>query len=63
MTAFIIPLIYMLPDTFTFTGIGTYDVITCTPWRAFSCVAAGLWSGLIIGWITEVYTSNAYSPV
>ena len=24
---------------------------------------SGLWSGLIIGWITEVYTSNAYSPV
>lgn len=24
---------------------------------------AGLWSGLIIGWITEVYTSNAYKPV
>lgn len=23
----------------------------------------GLWSGLIIGWITEIYTSNAYSPV
>jgi len=23
----------------------------------------GLWSGLIIGWVTEIYTSNAYSPV
>ena len=32
-------------------------------WKAYGCVMAGLWSGLIIGWITEVYTSNAYSPV
>lgn len=23
----------------------------------------GLWSGFIIGWVTEIYTSNAYSPV
>ena len=26
-------------------------------------MASGLWSGLIIGWITEIYTSNQYSPV
>ena len=24
---------------------------------------SGLWSGFIIGWVTEIYTSNAYSPV
>jgi Na+/H+-translocating membrane pyrophosphatase len=23
----------------------------------------GLWSGFLIGWVTEIYTSNAYSPV
>jgi inorganic pyrophosphatase len=38
-------------------------VITCTRWKAFACVNFGLWSGLIIGYVTEVYTSNAYSPV
>jgi Na+/H+-translocating membrane pyrophosphatase len=26
-------------------------------------VICGLWSGFVIGWITEIYTSNAYSPV
>ncbi|KAI5403227.1 hypothetical protein KIW84_050704 [Lathyrus oleraceus] len=27
------------------------------------CVSVGLWAGLIIGFVTEYYTSNAYSPV
>ena len=61
MTGAIIPLIYFLPETFTFT-VGVKQIV-CTPWKAFGCVAAGLWSGFIIGWITEVYTSNQYSPV
>jgi len=62
MTVAVIPIIYLLPETFTFGGL-TGDVILCTRWKAFACVAAGLWSGLIIGWITEIYTSNSYSPV
>ena len=62
MTVAIIPLLYVLPETFVFPGFGGASV-TCTPWRAYACVASGLWSGFIIGWITEVYTSNAYSPV
>lgn len=32
-------------------------------WSIFLCVAVGLWSGLIIGLVTEYYTSNAYRPV
>lgn len=32
-------------------------------WSIFLCVAIGLWSGLIIGLVTEYYTSNAYGPV
>lgn len=63
MTVAIIPLLYVLPETFNFPGFGGVAIITCTPWKAFACVASGLWSGFIIGWITEVYTSNAYSPV
>ncbi|CAI0389008.1 unnamed protein product [Linum tenue] len=31
--------------------------------QLFLCVAVGLWAGLIIGFVTEYYTSNAYSPV
>jgi inorganic pyrophosphatase len=64
MSAAIIPLLYVLPAEFklpNFNGTGVFT--TCTPWKAYGCVASGLWSGFIIGWITEVYTSNAYSPV
>ena len=61
MTGAVIPLIFFLPEQFTI-GIGK-NAITCTQWRAYGCVAAGLWSGFIIGWVTEIYTSNAYSPV
>jgi H+-translocating diphosphatase len=59
MTGAIVPLLYFLPATFS---IGASDTV-CTPWKAFGCVALGLWSGLIIGFTTEYYTSNQYSPV
>jgi H(+)-translocating pyrophosphatase len=29
----------------------------------FTCIACGLWSGLLIGFITEYYTSHSYRPV
>jgi len=61
MTLVVIPLIYILPEQF---HVAAFTVMkTVTRWKAFGCVALGLWSGLIIGYITEVYTSNAYSPV
>jgi inorganic pyrophosphatase len=57
MTGALFPLMQFLPETFT---IGT---IEATPAKAYGCIICGLWSGLIIGYITEVYTSNAYAPV
>jgi Na+/H+-translocating membrane pyrophosphatase len=68
MSGALIPLLNYLPESFTFTRVSVEDVIKIVPvvvdrWAAFSCVICGLWSGLIIGWITEIYTSNAYSPV
>jgi H+-translocating diphosphatase len=65
MTGALAPLTQFLPETFTI-GEAIKNgpaLITCTPWKAYYCVICGLWSGFIIGWITEVYTSNAYSPV
>ena len=56
MTLMIIPTINVLPDRFTIEG---HEV---TPWLAFWCVFFGLWSGMIIGFFTEYYTSNAYAP-
>jgi len=32
-------------------------------WEAGICVLVGLWAGLVIGFITEYYTSNSYGPV
>jgi len=32
-------------------------------WYVFFCIMCGLWSGMIIGYITEYYTSNQYRPV
>lgn len=29
----------------------------------FFCVAVGLWGGLVIGLVTEYYTSNRFQPV
>lgn len=33
------------------------------PWHIFLSLLCGLWSGLIIGFSTEYYTSHSYSPV
>jgi H+-translocating diphosphatase len=33
------------------------------PFHAWVCTLAGLWSGMIIGFITEYYTSHTYGPV
>jgi len=48
---------FALPETFT---VGT---TATTKWRALTCVLFGLWSGLLIGYTTEYYTSNTYRPV
>jgi H(+)-translocating pyrophosphatase len=48
----------LLPETFdasSATGIKNYEI--------FICIAFGLWSGLIIGLITEYFTSHSYTPV
>lgn len=64
MTGVLIPLcLYVLPETFTFPGAAGQLILTSTPWKAFGCIACGLWSGLVIGYVTEIYTSNTYRPV
>ena len=32
------------------------------PWGVMVCALSGLWSGLIIGYVTDYYTSNAHGP-
>merc|ERR1719456_603690 len=50
----------MLPAQFHIGGIHGWVV---TPSSAYVCIAAGLWGGCIIGFITEYYTSHSYTPV
>ncbi|KAK9830190.1 hypothetical protein WJX72_010203 [[Myrmecia] bisecta] len=47
-----------------FTGIFVQDPDRAVKnWHMFFCVATGLWGGLIIGLVTEYFTSNRYQPV
>lgn len=50
-----------LPSKFTIFNFGKQKNVK--NWELFFCVAVGLWAGLIIGFVTEYFTSNAYSPV
>ena len=51
-----------LPSKFALKAVsGT--VLTFTPTKAWGCTIAGLWSGCMIGFITEYYTSHSYKPV
>ncbi|XP_068654964.1 pyrophosphate-energized vacuolar membrane proton pump 1-like [Aristolochia californica] len=50
-----------LPWSFTIYNFGAQKVVK--NWELFLCVAVGLWARLVIGLVTEYYTSNAYNPV
>jgi len=52
---------YFLPSEFIITGVAA--TLTATPVDAFVCVSCGVVGGLIIGLITEYYTSNTFKPV
>jgi H(+)-translocating pyrophosphatase len=62
MTVSVIPAMFLLPESFTFLGGATKDGITTTRWECYGCIMFGLWSGMIIGFITNYYTNNAYAP-
>ncbi|GJS74974.1 pyrophosphate-energized vacuolar membrane proton pump, partial [Tanacetum coccineum] len=47
-----------LPTSFTIFNFGVQKVVY--NWHLLLCVCVGLWAGLIIGIVTEYYTSNAY---
>eukprot|EP00756_Hemistasia_phaeocysticola_P031148 Hpha_TRINITY_DN16334_c0_g1::TRINITY_DN16334_c0_g1_i4::g.58014::m.58014/K01507/ppa; inorganic pyrophosphatase len=42
---------------------GAYETVQVTNWQAFLCIAVGLWAGLLIGIMTERYTSNRFVHV
>mmetsp|Transcript_5652 Transcript_5652/g.5820 ORF Transcript_5652/g.5820 Transcript_5652/m.5820 type:complete len:750 (-) Transcript_5652:169-2418(-) len=53
--------IQWLPSDFTIDGVA--KTFTATRWDAYVCVILGVVGGLIIGLITEYYTSKEYQPV
>jgi len=48
-----------LPETFSM-GVGHESV---SQWDCSVSIMLGLWSGLVIGFVTEYYTSHSYTPV
>eukprot|EP00455_Lapot_gusevi_P028470 TRINITY_DN3040_c0_g2_i1.p1 TRINITY_DN3040_c0_g2~~TRINITY_DN3040_c0_g2_i1.p1 ORF type:complete len:743 (-),score=324.90 TRINITY_DN3040_c0_g2_i1:111-2339(-) len=63
-TVLMTPVLYLLTSQFLPSSFYlTADHTNVKNWHVFFCVACGLWSGLIIGFTTEYYTSHAYQPV
>merc|ERR1711990_265911 len=62
MTGCVVVPVFILPEEFTFEGGAEKIPLTMHRWTAYGCVMFGLWSGMIIGFITEYYTNNAYAP-
>ena len=63
MTPAVIILAHVALPT-AFTGIFADDPTRVVySWQVAVTVIAGLWAGLLIGVVTEYYTSNTYSPV
>merc|ERR1712048_25201 len=54
---------YCLPDTFSMQIAIGESAVEVQWWYCAISVLLGLWSGLIIGYVTEYYTSHSYSPV
>lgn len=52
---------YMMIESFTIQIAGQETLVT--RWDVYICLLLGLFSGMLIGVITEFYTSHSYSPV
>jgi Na+/H+-translocating membrane pyrophosphatase len=64
MTIAVIPIIYVLPEEFSLPRSNpALPMLVINHWIIYACIIFGLWSGCIIGYITEYYTSNNYKHV
>ncbi|MCZ8341590.1 MAG: sodium-translocating pyrophosphatase [Leptospira sp.] len=54
--------LYFVTDIYMIDSFQIGDK-TITKWNVFSSVLLGLFAGMFIGWITEIYTSHSYKPV
>jgi len=53
----------MLPAEFALESVRSSNGVVTTPFYAFVCAAMGTIGGLIIGLVTEYFTSHTYMPV
>lgn len=65
--AIVLVALLLLPETVNFyeTNEGSQErtvKTNSTNWKIMICALAGLWSGLIIGYFTDFFTSNAHKP-
>ena len=61
MSVCLLPVLSLMPETASIHFAGkSYELSRMS---LYACVASGLWSGLLIGYITEYFTSNQYQPV
>lgn len=61
-TVIMTPVVFALCTTFLPSTFNIADKVVKN-WHIFFCCGCGLWSGLIIGYITEYFTSHSYRPV
>lgn len=62
-TLLMTPLVFILSYIFLPASFAVSDKVNVKHWQISICICTGLWSGLVIGYITEYFTSNTYSPV
>jgi len=67
-TILIAPVVYLsaiafLPESFELQTVVGDNKLEIKPWMAAVCVVMGSVGGLVIGLITEYYTSHSYAPV
>jgi H(+)-translocating pyrophosphatase len=55
--------VLMLPEKFALESVRMSGGVVATPLKAFVCAAMGTIGGLIIGLVTEYFTSHTYMPV
>lgn len=54
--------LYFVTDIYMIDSFQIGDK-TITKWNVYASVMLGLFAGMFIGWITEIYTSHSYKPV
>eukprot|EP01065_Artemidia_motanka_P041303 TRINITY_DN5332_c0_g1_i1.p1 TRINITY_DN5332_c0_g1~~TRINITY_DN5332_c0_g1_i1.p1 ORF type:complete len:902 (+),score=296.66 TRINITY_DN5332_c0_g1_i1:1054-3759(+) len=58
-----LPGTFQVAKLFVDPATGAYATTAVASWEAFLCIACGLWAGLLIGIMTERFTSNRFKYV